>query len=76
MPTAIIDIKPTKVEFLVGTTTKGQTLRLCYQGPDDGFVLLKEAANQRDDNQAIYHLSPEAILAMAAAVERTRTLLK
>lgn len=64
-------MKPTKVEFAIGKTISGQTLRLAYMH-DQGkhqWVLFKDAANQRDEQQAIYGIPGEAIVAMAEAVK-------
>lgn len=65
-------MKPTKVEFQVGETIHKQPLRIVYMldGGKHQWVLFKEGVSQRDENQAIYGLTGEAILAMAEAVKQ------
>lgn len=60
-------MKPTKVEFSLGKTAHNQPVRLVWEY--GSWTLHRDAANQRDESEAVRGLTDENLLAMSEAVK-------
>jgi len=63
-------MKPDRIEFVIGQTRFGQTIRLVWErGSDNVFswTIHQDAASQRDDSAVIRNIPTEVMTKMAEA---------
>lgn len=68
-------MKPKKVEFEVGQSVYGNRILFIWERDymgREGWMISRLAKDQRDDDQAVYGLPDDVILAMAEAVKSRR----
>ena len=60
---------PERIEFVIGQTTCGQTIRLVYEHSERSWTIHKDELNQRDQPDTIRGIPGDVIERMAEAVK-------